>query len=211
MRDRILMICGMLAPAVYVVTVIVGGLLRPGYSQLSQYVSELIEAGAPNKALLDPLFAVYNVLTLLFGLGLFRVVRLTPAGRGKAEGTLGALFLIAEGVFGLLTVFFPQDPIGAPVTSSGTMHILLASLSSLTTMLAMLFTGLWFLNAVGLRRDAVYSFASLAVVFISGGMAASTISHPLPFSGLLERITIGGFLQWMFVIALRLFRRLPRL
>ena len=71
MRNKILMLSGILAPIAYVGAVVVGGLLRPGYSHIAQYVSELIEAGAPNKALLDPLFALYNVLRLRLVLGFF--------------------------------------------------------------------------------------------------------------------------------------------
>jgi hypothetical protein len=45
----------------------------------------------------------------------------------------------------------------------------------------------------------------LAVVFLSGGLAATTIAHPSPFNGLIERITIGGFLQWLFVISYKVY------
>ena len=46
---------GIVAPVLYVVTIIVGGLIRPGYSHIANAISELTAAGAPNKALLDPL------------------------------------------------------------------------------------------------------------------------------------------------------------
>lgn len=41
-------------------------------------------------------------------------------------------------------------------------------------------------------------------VFISGGTAAYTGAILSPMLGLMERITIGEFLQWLFVIALKL-------
>jgi hypothetical protein len=205
MRNKILTLSGVLAPLAYVMAVIVGGILRPGYSHIARYVSELIESGAPNKALLDPLFALYNVLTIAFGVGLFLYVKAIPQSRRKMLGIVGALILIAEGIFGFVTVFFPQDPIGSPATATGNMHIVLASLSSLTTMLAMLFLGLWFRIIPALRSYGLYSFISLGVVFISGGIAASTIAHPGPVNGLIERVTIFGFIQWLFVIALRMY------
>src|SRR6266498_2022575 len=144
MRNKTLLFSGILAPLVYVAAVILGGVLRPGYSHIAQYVSELIETGAPNKALLNPLFALYNILTIAFGIGLFRYVRDMYEKRRKAIGLLGTLVLIAEGIFGLLSVFFPQDPIDSQATSTGTIHIVLAALSSLTTISTMLFLGLWF-------------------------------------------------------------------
>jgi hypothetical protein len=42
-------------------------------------------------------------------------------------------------------------------------------------------------------------------VFISGGAAGYTGAILSPILGLMERITIGGFLQWLFVIALKLY------
>jgi hypothetical membrane protein len=206
MRNRILLLCGVLAPLVYIVAVVLGGILRPGYSHIAQYVSELIEGGAPNKAILDPLFAIYNILTIAFSIGLFLYVRSLSENRRKKVGMAGALVLAAEGIFGLVTVFFPQDPIGSPATSTGTLHIVLASLSSLTTMLTMLLLGLWFQVIPALHGDGVYSFSSLAVVFLSGGLAASTIANPGPVNGLIERVTIFGFLQWLFVIGVRTYR-----
>jgi len=62
MKNRILSICGALAPILYIMTMVLGGAIRPGYSHIAQAVSELIETGAPNKALLDALFIIYNLL-----------------------------------------------------------------------------------------------------------------------------------------------------
>lgn len=205
MRNKFLMFSGVLAPLTYVLAVVIGGILRPGYSHITQYVSELIEAGAPNKAILDPLFSIYNILTIAFGIGLLLYIRETSENRRKMIGTIGACILVAEGLFGFVTVFFPQDPIGSPATSTGNMHIVLASLSSLTTMLAMLLFGLWFRVIPNLRTYGLYSFVSLAIVFISGGVAASTIAHPGPVNGLIERVTIFGFIQWLFVIAFKMY------
>jgi len=205
MRNKLFFLCGMLAPVVYVGAVIVGGLKWPGYSQISQFVSELLESGAPNKALLNPLFALYNLLTIAFGFGLFTKVRGMSQSNGRLSGSLGALILVAEGLVGFLTVFFPQDPRGAHVTSTGVIHIVLAGLSSLTTILCMVLMGFWFRTIPRLRGYGIYSFISAIVVFISGGVAAYTGATLSPILGLVERITIGGFLQWLFVIAVKLY------
>ncbi len=207
MRNKILMLCGILAPIVYALMVVLGGILRPGYSHVAQAVSDLIATGAPNKSLLDPLFGVYNLLTLAFGVGLLQLVRSHNRNRGKVVGTLGALFLVAESVFGFVTLFFPEPSGGmsAAITSTGSMHIVFAGLSSLTTMLAILLMGFWFRNSQGLRGYGLYSFISVAVVFLSGGLAAITVANQSPIAGLVERITIGGFLQWLLVIALNLY------
>ena len=205
MRNKLFFLCGMLAPLVYVGAVIIGGAKRPGYNHLSRFVSELLEAGAPNKSLLNPLFALYNLFTMAFGIGLFFKIRSISQSKGKTSGVLGAVVLLAEGLFGFLTVFFPQDPRGARFTSTGVIHIVLAGLSSLTTILSMALLGFWFRTISRLRNYSIYSFISTIVVFISGGAAAYTGANLSPILGLTERITIGGFLQWFFVIAAKLY------
>jgi hypothetical membrane protein len=207
MKNKVLMLCGILAPVIYIFTVVLGGAIRPGYSHVAQAVSDLIATEAPNKALLDSLFALYNLLTIAFGVGLFLYVRSSNQKRGNLVGTLGALILGASAVFGVIILFFPE-PVGgmaAPITSTGTMHIVFAGLSSLSTMLAMLLMGFWFRNNPRLQRYGLYSFISVAVVFLSGGLAAVSVANQSPIAGLLERITIGGFIQWLFVIAAMLY------
>jgi hypothetical protein len=183
------------------------GVLRPGYSHVSQAVSDLIATGAPNKSLLDPLFAVYNLLTIAFGVGLFQHVRAHNQNRGKVAGTLGALCLVAEGIFGFVTLFFPEDAGGmsTTITGTGTLHIVFAGLSSLTTMLTILLMGFWFRNSPRLRGYGIYSFITVIAVFLSGGLAAISVANNSPVGGLVERITIGGFLQWLFIIALMIY------
>ena len=207
MKSKVLMLCGILAPVVYILTVILGGVIRPGYSHISQAVSDLIATEAPNKSLLDPLFAFYNLLTIAFGAGLFLYVRSDHQNRRKVVGTLGALTLVASSVFGFIILFFPEPAGGmsAAITSTGKMHIVFAGLSSLATMLAILLMGFWFRNNQPLRGYGLYSFISVAVVFLSGGFAAFSVATQSPIGGLVERITIGGFVQWLFIIALTMY------
>jgi len=207
MKNKILMLGGILAPIVYVLTVILGGVIRPGYSHISQAVSDLIATEAPNKSLLDPLFALYNLLVIAFALGLFQKVRGDDHDRGKVVGKLGALVLLAQGIFGLITLFFPEPAGGMSVaiTNEGAMHIVFAGLSSLTTMIAMLLMGFWFRNSKRLRGYASFSFLCVTFVFLTGGLAAYSVANQSPVAGLVERLTIGGFLLWVFVIALNLY------
>lgn len=195
---------GVLAVVFYVAAVIIGSVLRPGYSQVGNFVSELIETGAPNKGLLNPLFILYNLFTAIFGVGFWMFVKAKSPASAANLGKIGAVIILAEAVFGLVTVFFPQDVRGTPVTSTGTMHIVLAGLCSLATMGAMLLVGLWFRNVPGMNGYAWYSFISLAIVFISGGLAAFTGATNSPILGVMERLAIGGFLQWLLILGMLL-------
>ena len=205
MSRRFLLGCGLLAPLVYVSTVILGGLLRLGYSHITHAISELIAAGAPNTTLLIPLFTLYDILLAAFGAGFLLNVLASPDARGRRSGAWGALALVVAGLLGvLMNLFFPQDPGGRPVTVTGTVHVVLAGVLSLGTMLAILCTSLWLRQMPGLRAYWRYSLASLVVVFVSGGLGAAAIATSSPYLGLVERVTIGAFMQWVFVIALRL-------
>lgn len=202
---KLLIICGVLAPIVYLATVVLGGLLRPGYSHTAQAISELLAAGAPNKPLLDILMAIYNSLTGLCAIGLLLVTCTSRQAKGRASGILAAVFLVAEAAFGLLTLAFPQDLPELPATTSGTLHLVLAGGSSLTSMLTILLLGFWFRGTQDLTPFGTYSFISVSIVFLSGGLAAASATNASPLLGLIERITIGAYLQWLFVIAFRLF------
>jgi hypothetical protein len=186
-------------------TVILGGLLRPGYSHVAHAISELIAAGTPNTALLTPLFTLYDLLLAAFGVGLLLTVKASEERQGVRSGTWGALTLVVAGLLGvLMNLFFPQDPGGPAVTFAGTVHVVLAGMLSLGTMLAMLCTGLWLRHAPVLRIYWIYSLASLVLVVVSGALGAAAIATSSPSLGLVERVTIGAFLQWVFVIALKL-------
>ena len=69
--------CGMLAPALYIVTWIVAGLLYPGYNQLTQSTSELTSKAAPPAAAAVANFGGYalGLLVIAFAFGLYRGVR----------------------------------------------------------------------------------------------------------------------------------------
>jgi hypothetical membrane protein len=202
MRIRALVFCGILAPIVYVAAVALGGFLRPDYNHVSQFISDLIASGAPNKRPLEWIFGLYNVLCIGFGLGIFLPAWAALENPRRMIGLVGATILVLEGVFGVVTLFFPEDPAGAQMTSTGTMHIVLAGLCSLATMGSMLLLGLWFRGGQSTRGMGIYSFISVGFVFVTGGFAAGAGASHSPVTGLMERLTIGGFMQWLFVTAL---------
>ena len=202
LKEKLLSAAGVAGPLVYVLAVVLGGALRPGYSHMGQAISELIEAGAPNQTLLDALFVFYNLLVGAFAFRL--LLWKTPVGQRFQK--IGAWMLAVTSFVGLLMpLFFPMDPRGAPATSAGTVHLVLAGVSSLGTMLSILFIGLWFKVQERLDGITLFSFLSLTIVFVSGLIAAVCVGKASPLMGLAERITIGAFLVWVFVLAIRTF------
>jgi len=75
---RIALICGVLAPLLFVGTGILAGTLYAGYSFISQFIGELSAVGAPTRSLVVPLNIVYNLLVIAFVLGVW-----VSAGRNR--------------------------------------------------------------------------------------------------------------------------------
>lgn len=204
MDRRILYACGMLSPLLYIFMYILGGALRPGYSQIADSVSELVSPGAPNKPLLSVIHVAYAVLSLLFGIGVFQFVR--GSEYHGLTGTIGAGMIIAVGAATVGTIIFPQDAMGAPPTIPGQIHkILVFGVLLPFSVLSTLLIGIW------LRRTAIwpgfgtYSFITVGAIVLSGGLAGATVGTPI--MGLVERTGAFAAHQWLFVLALLLFFR----
>ena len=142
---------------------------------------------------------------MAFGAGLLLIIKISIEERGKRSGSWGALALVVAGMLGvLMNLFFPQDPGGPSVTFAGSVHVVLAAVLALGTILAIFCIGLWLRYLTDLRAYWIYSLISLVMMFISGGLSAAAIASGSPYLGLIERVTIGMFIQWVFVIALKL-------
>lgn len=201
---KILALCGMLSLSLFVLMVIVGGALRPGYSHISDTVSELFSPGAPNKMLLDIFHTTSAVLTVLFGIGVLMFVR--ESGHSEWMGVTGAIMIIAIGTVNVATAtVFPQDAWGAPSTFPGEMHKILAmGVLPVLFILSTLLMGIWLNRASIFPGFGTYSFISVGIVLLSGVLTMMTMGTPI--MGLAERIVILACNQWTFVFALRIFK-----
>lgn len=83
MKRKILFLCGVFSPWLYIAMTIVGGAMRPDYSHIYHAVSELLEAGAANKCLMDSILASSNILGILFAVGVLLLVRSSQRLRGQ--------------------------------------------------------------------------------------------------------------------------------
>ena len=66
---KVLLICGILAALVQIGTDIVGGMVYPDYSFISQAISELTAIDAPTRTLLVPFAPIYGAFQIAFGFG----------------------------------------------------------------------------------------------------------------------------------------------
>lgn len=189
----------MAAPLLYSAVVILGGVLTPDYSHVNQAISELTATGAIRRSQLEPGFAIYNVLVVVFALGLFMRTR-----RWGRMFRWGSVVVGLTGFLGLISWPFPMDAVGAPATPAGIAHLVTAGLLSIGTMAAMLLLGLGWRRRPEGKVRSLLTLLALAAVFVSGLLAAIAAAQGWPAMGFYERITIGIFLAWMFLTALDL-------
>jgi len=204
MNQKTLYLCGILVPFTYIFMYVLGGALRPGYSQIAHSVSELLSPGSPNKSLLDILNLVFASCYTLFGIGVLQFVMASE--HNALIGRIGAGLIIAVGVASIGSAIFPQDATGTTATLPGILHIIFVFAVQIPgAILSTLLIGIWVHRTGSIPGFAVYSFISAGLIVLSGVAAGPTVGTKI--MGLVERISALVVHQWVFVLALTLFRR----
>jgi len=177
--------------------------LFPGYSFFHQAVSELSAIGAPTRTLIVPLYLVYDLFTIMFGLGIWLHSQ-------KRSLRITASLLIVNAATGFVGVPFPLQLGAVEATFTNTMHSILAGVNVILFLLAMGFGAF----ASG-KRFRFYSFGTVLTLVVVGAVmgfvAGAKISAegwtaPPQWFGLMERISIYGSMLWEAVLSIVLFR-----
>lgn len=202
---KALLACGWAYALGYVlVNDVVAVALYPGYSRLSQAVSELSSTASPAQSFLTATVPVFSALMVAFGMGIW----LSHGGR-KALRVTGIL-LIAHGMSAPLWLLYPmtsrQEMIGGTIPANDLGHIVLSAATVL-----MILSQIGSSAAAFGKQFRVYAGLSAAIVLGFGawtGVESVKIptGDPTPFLGLLERIGIGAWLLWMAVLAVLLWK-----
>ena len=201
MLRRTLLAGGIAASLLYVGIDVLAAIRYPAYhSFTSRVVSELMASGAPTERLVDPLFLLYGVLMIGFGIGVWRS---DHRRRGRILGGL----LIGFATLGLLgPTLFEMDVRGAGEISEPSAadirHI------AITGGLVLLIMATVAVGAfVRGRAFRLYSFATLVIMPVSGILTSLAMGQAgTPWVGLIERVNIGAFLAWVAVLAVALLR-----
>ncbi|WP_055046714.1 DUF998 domain-containing protein [Devosia sp. A16] len=185
---------GIAAPLLYVVTVLAAGAVLPGYDPVADPISALTAAGRPSIRWIEAGFGLYNLL-----LAAFAGVGWSLAGRNWRP--VFATLMVTAGA-GLLMWPFAMDMRGVPISAHGVVHLGLAAVASISTIVAVLLSAIAWRRA-GDRRMARFCALCLLVITLSGAVAGVATATGWPIAGLLERLTIGGFMLWLAVTAAR--------
>ncbi len=178
-----------------------------GYSRMSQAVSELSARGAPTRKFLVAMLPVPTALMTAFGIGVAE-----SAGGNRALRVTGGL-LAAGGVLQVAWLPFPMSPRTDLERGAGAGndvgHLVLTA-ATILTILSQMAAG----AAASGKRFRRYSLASAGTVVVAGALTGSQSAklargEPTPWLGLAERISIGAWLLWLAVLAIKLMRASP--
>lgn len=200
---RALALGGAVGPALFAAVTLGCAHLRPGYSHVHQFISELGATGTAHAWIMRCAgFVPAGLLLAGFGLSLGRLVPMN--GLGVLPVALLTLFGVGIAVCGV----FSCDP-GCP-NGTGSCHNLVhdrvAPLSFLAAILATGLLSLRFRRLPGWRSLWLYSAASSGLAFgFFVLMAGSLESRHL--TGLWQRLLLATLYLWCAVVGVRAFRQ----
>jgi hypothetical membrane protein len=199
---KIGILCGILAPILWASAIFVTGSLRPEYSHLTQYISELGERGGSTEFIMRyAAFVPTGLMHMAFAAFLY------VKFKGSPLATFAAMLLAINGVSRIAAGMFPCE-IGCALPRllfSQKLHSLSVGAGFFALISASVLWGILFRRYQSIRCLSAYSIGSgcLGLVFLvlmlwSAELRAST--------GLYERLSSGILSMWVLVFAVRLWR-----
>ncbi len=195
---------GLIAGLVFLSGDIVGGIITPDYSYVSNAVSELLESGANNRFLFSSFYFLHAAFIIFFAFG---ILINYPKSQFKQIYFGGLMLMIVGMCHALSSTMFPMDPVGTEATTAGILHLVLVGISVIAIFILFPLIGYGFNKLYQWKGFKQYTYISLAVLLISGIASPIIINLELPFMGLSERITGYVFYIWLFVLSYKLVRQ----
>jgi hypothetical protein len=203
MLRKILLVCGILAATLFIASDILAAARFEGYSYTAQSISELRALGSPTRPMLVRVLAVYALLEIGFGCGVWM-----SAGSKRSLRITGVL-IVALGLVDISAYFFPMH-LREEISASG------RSLNEVFHMAGTAVTVLLFFAIIGFGAGAdgrwfrIYSYVTIAVLLASMGVPELEAGLPTPWMGLKERTNAYAYMVWMATLAIVLLRTSPQ-
>jgi hypothetical membrane protein len=202
---RLLLLGGVVEPALFVVVLLVEGATRPGYSAWRNIGSQLALSSQGWEQVTN--FLMCGVVCLGLAAGLRRAL---AGGKGAFAGPVAlTVFSLALIVAGIFTTDPGQGyPPGVPTPASPTLHGVVHALAGLFTFVSLgvacFALARRFAGDTRWRGWAAYSILTGVVVVLS--LVVSNVPSLSVFGGFIQRIGIVGGWTWIVLLAVRLLR-----
>jgi hypothetical membrane protein len=197
---RLGVLCGVISPVLWLSLIFVAGALRPEFSHITQYISELGERGGPTESLMRYAgFEFTGFLYLCFAATLPAIIQ------DGWRSVLGSCLIALDGMGRMGAGVFPCDLHCAGVTPTQHLHYLFATLGFSSAILAAIAWGVIFERHAWLRNLTWYSIGSglLALVLLLLMMwSARQAGTP----GVFEHLATAVLSVWLLVFAARVAR-----
>ncbi len=191
------LIFGIGSSIAYQFFVIFGGMINPGYSQLSNTVSQLTAVGEPNAELLQTILNVYYVIYFIFCIALLYCQK-------NKHMRMGAYILLACGLlskFGL--EYFRYEGDRARFTPSNIAHMLVTVLIVMLYILSFIIITRGFLKKPTHRTFGKYLLMVTVVLAATSLATAILILVDSPILGLVQKIYI--LLMHLFICSFSIY------
>ena len=194
------MLCGVLGPLLWLSLIAVAGALQPGFSHVTQYISELAERGSSTETLMRyAAFEFTGFLYLCFGLALMGEFRNGRFSR------LAACLIAIDGLGRIGAGVFPCDPGCEGLSLSQNLHHFFATAGFGSGILATIVWGIIFRIRDWPKMFTGYSVGSgiSALTFL---LLMTWSQNPMKTPGLFEHLATLVLSLWLLVFAAFLFR-----
>ena len=199
---RYLALGGLMGPVIFTIIVVVCAGLRPDYSHVHSFISELGAKGTPNDQLMN--FAGFmptGFLLTLFGIYLFVSLRNRLISKvGSALMTVFGLGVIMAGIFSC----DPGCPLGG--STEAVIHDRVSAIAFNSAILGVLLLGFSFGTPSEFRRLKFYSIISavLAAIFL---VAMISTFETRNFTGIWQRFLLLTIFAWTSVAGIHTFKK----
>lgn len=198
--QRLFALCGIIAPIIFWLMVIVESILRPGYSPTSNFISDL--GVGPNSIIQNVNFVVFGLLSIGLALGL-QVGLPTPRTPSLKAGIW---FVVIFGLGVLLAGVFPED------YGSGTLHSLVSATAFVAIIAAQLliWQGLKSGDRATWGRYRTYSLLSGLLSIILVILLKVAMLSYIDYQGAAQRAFLLVPWIWIYITGLQLYSVIKR-
>jgi len=193
---RFLLFCGVLAPIIMGVVIIVVGQLTSDYNQVSDSISLMGTADKPYAWFLHGGYYIYGILMGIAAYGLSRTI-------GPAPNTNSLAILLGIHAFG--TVLLAVFPDSIDSTLKHVVHDIMSTISYLPLLIGIFVTRSIARTEITLR---VVGILGIFIITINLPMPVINMFSPLAvIGGLLQRVLAGCTYFWIMLMFLLLYRK----
>lgn len=191
---------GFVGIAIYALTIIIGGIIRPEFTFFSGTISWIFAKGLPHSQTIALFLTLANILIMIMAIGGY------VSSKNKMIKTAMALLIASSLVATILFNLFPMDPWVGVRTAADILH------DSIFTVVVFLIWGSMLAMYLGARTDKKWGklanyFLICFVLLVALSLSAGYFWQYLySLTGLFETLFLIVFLQWLGVVAYRLER-----